>query len=74
MKRALIVLLIFLCWLLVGSVAKVKIKDTDKDKIPDSIDEDIDGDGVPNIIETQHGTNPYDPTQYLIEDTLLGGW
>ncbi len=25
------------------------------------LSEDIDGDGLPNLVETQIGTNPYDP-------------
>ncbi len=53
-------------------VRKPKIKDMDKDHIPNPIDEDIDGDTVPNIIEMQHGTNPYNPYSYLIEDYMLG--
>ena len=50
-----------------------RIRDLDKDGIPNAIDEDIDGDGVPNLVEVQHGTNPFDPQQFLIEDMGGGG-
>jgi len=35
------------------------IQDTDNDGIPDSVDVDIDGDGVPNMEEALYGTDPY---------------
>ena len=42
--------------------------DTDGDGVPDSRDEDIDGDGLSNDNETSWGTNPY------LEDTDGDGW
>ncbi len=74
--RNLLIIMLLLAFVTLGSVAKTKvgkIRDRDKDGIPNAIDEDIDGDGVPNIVEVQHGTNPYNPMSYLIEDTFLGG-
>ena len=74
MRWAIFVILIVLGLIMIGTVTKkTKIKDTDKDGIPDAIDEDIDGDTVPNIIETQHGTNPFNPLDYIVEDFVLGG-
>ncbi|GEM_PF-2710172 len=69
--RNLLIIILLLAFVTLGSVAK--IKDKDKDGIPNAIDEDIDGDGVPNIVEVQHGTDPFNPMSYLIEDTFLGG-
>ena len=69
--KCMLLLFVLIASLVLASVG-VKVKDSDKDHIPNPIDEDIDGDTVPNIVEMQHGTNPYNPFSYLIEDYVLG--
>ncbi len=78
-KHKIVIFIIIVCAVCILLIVKfpkvekkqVKIRDLDKDGIPNAIDEDIDGDGVPNVIEVQHGTNPFNPHQFLIED--IGG-
>ena len=47
------------------------IPDTDNDGIPDSVDVDIDGDGVPNLEEALYGTDPYDATSFPVIDEMM---
>lgn len=45
------------------SVAVIK-KDTDRDSIPDDIDEDDDGDGITDILEKEKNTDPLDKNSF----------
>lgn len=45
--------------------------DLDGDNIGDDCDSDIDGDGVPNLVETNDNTNPRDPCDFQFQSITL---
>lgn len=46
------------------------LRDRDKDGVPDTIDDDIDGDGFSNDLETKLGYDPLDPSSHPSEKDL----